>query len=120
MIEYRTWITRKDLKREPEKVFLFGDNLQRKGFGGQAKEMRGEPNAIGIVTKKKPSNSPDAFLSDDDYESNCDIIDADFAQIPREKIIVIPASGIGTGLARMVEKAPRTFEYLQRKLKELE
>lgn len=43
MIEYRDHITRAMLRAEPEKLFVFGDNFVRTGFGGQAKEMRGEP-----------------------------------------------------------------------------
>lgn len=42
------YIKRQDLKSNPNTQYLFGDNLKRSGFGGQAKEMRGEPNAIGI------------------------------------------------------------------------
>jgi hypothetical protein len=49
------WLTRKDLRRRPDIIFLFRDNLEQRGFGGQAKAMRGEPNAIGIPTDKKPT-----------------------------------------------------------------
>jgi len=49
-------ITRQMLRAEPGTLWVFGDNLQRKGLGGQAKEMRGEPNAIGIPTKKGSSS----------------------------------------------------------------
>jgi len=55
-------IYRKDLKNNPDVLYLFGDNLVQKGFGGQAKEMRGEPNAEGIPTKKLPSMEAKAFL----------------------------------------------------------
>ena len=34
----------KDLKNNPNKIFVFGDNLKRKGEGGQA-IIRGEENA---------------------------------------------------------------------------
>lgn len=50
-------------------IYLFGDNLLRKGLGGQAKEMRGEPNTLGIVSKKYPSNSLSSFYSDGDFYS---------------------------------------------------
>ena len=49
------WITREELQRHPELIFVFGDNMLRKGFGGQAKEMRGEPNAVGVPVKWRPS-----------------------------------------------------------------
>jgi hypothetical protein len=51
---FQEWITRKDLRENPDKRYVFGDNVERRGYGGQAKEMRGEPNAIGVVTKWAP------------------------------------------------------------------
>lgn len=119
-VEKWNFITREDCRRNPDKIFLFGDNLERAGFGGQAKEMRGEVNAIGIPTKKKPSNSPDSFFSDDEFEQNRQAITKAFASIPKNKTIVVPAAGLGTGLAKLSQRAPRTFEFLQEKLKELE
>jgi len=113
-------IVRSDLQANPDVIYLFGDNLLQKGLGGQAKEMRGEPNAIGIPTKKAPNNNASAFMTDDEYDSNVQAIDQAFAQIPVGKKIVIPSAGLGTGLARLEEKAPRTFAYLQQKLSELE
>ena len=71
MIVYRTdkIITRDKVKENPDVLYLFGDNLLRKGLGGQAKEMRGEPNTLGIVSKKYPSNNKDSFYTDDDFYS---------------------------------------------------
>ncbi len=40
------------------------DSVQRHGLAGQAKEMRGEPNAIGVATKWAPSTNPKAFFDD--------------------------------------------------------
>ena len=59
MIVYRTdkVITRDKIKENPDVLYLFGDNLLRKGLGGQAKEMRGEPNTLGIVSKKYRNES---------------------------------------------------------------
>jgi hypothetical protein len=44
-------ITREMVRADPSTVFVFGDNMARNGLAGQAKEMRGEPNAIGVPTK---------------------------------------------------------------------
>ena len=118
-IIYQNFITRQDLKANPDKVYLFGDNLQKQGLGGQAKEMRGEPNAIGIPTKKKPSNSDDSFMSDLEYNENVIAIDEAFNKIPIDKTIVIPSAGLGTGLAKLDIRAPKTFSYLQTRLKQL-
>jgi len=35
-IEYRKLITRPMLQQAPETLFVFGDNMLRKGLGGQA------------------------------------------------------------------------------------
>lgn len=112
---------REDLRNNPGVVYLFGDNCKRIGLGGQAKEMRGEPNAIGIVTKLTPW----LFMSDDIYDYNVHEISLDFNEVYKAidaetgKIVVIPADGIGTGLADLKNKAPRTYEYLQQCLESL-
>lgn len=98
-------------------VYLFGDNLTGKGYGGQAKQMRGEPNAIGIPTKKKPSMTDDAFFSDDDMKANNRAIDQAFASIPGDiQVVIIPFDGIGTGLAKLEARAPLTFQHLNGKM----
>jgi hypothetical protein len=51
-------IYRRDLRANPESLYLFGDNTKRVGIGGQAREMRGEPNAVGIATKNAPGSYP--------------------------------------------------------------
>jgi uncharacterized phage-like protein YoqJ len=118
-IEIRERITRQDLRAEPDKIFLFGDNLKQAGYGGQAKEMRGEKNAAGIPTKKEPNNKAESFFTDKEFDANKKAIDEAFSKIPPGKPIVIPRGGIGTGLARLEEKAPQTFAYLNAKLSEI-
>ena len=113
-------ITRDLIKRSPKVIFLFGDNLLGKGFGGQAREMRGEPNVVGIPTKKAPSMNPAAFFNDAEFEDNKRAIDRAFARIPDGWAIVIPSAGIGTGLAQLEQRAPRTSEYLQTRLHKLQ
>lgn len=118
-VELRPLITRQMLRNEPDKIFLFGDNLLRSGLGGQAAEMRGEPNAIGIPTKRAPNMRPESFFSDDDYINNIKSIDDAIGSIPPDKIIVMPQDGLGTGRAKLQQKAPKTYAYLQNKLNEL-
>ncbi|HMS38823.1 MAG TPA: hypothetical protein PKE69_01260 [Pyrinomonadaceae bacterium] len=118
-IEIRDHITRDDVRAEKDKIFLFGDNLAQKGFGGQAKEMRGEENSLGIPTKKLPSNSKDAFFTDKEFAANIKAIDEAFGKIPPDKVVVIPKAGLGTGLAGLEEKAPQTFAYLNEKLADI-
>lgn len=121
-VERMKWITREIVRANPFKIFLFGDNVDRFGLGGQAREMRGEPNAIGIVTKHSPTRSESAYMSDKDFADNCKLIDRDFRRIGdfHFEIVVIPSDGIGTGLAELDKRAPKTFAYLQQKLADLE
>ena len=97
-VERRQFITREYVRANRDKLFLFGDNLERRGFGGQAAAMRREPNAIGIPTKKSPSYRDDAFFSDEEFEQNKASIDAAFAEIMNAvtdsiRVIVIPSDG---------------------------
>ena len=118
-IEKLRFITREYVRANADKIFLFGDNLLRKGYGGQAGAMRDEPNAVGIPTKKKPSNAPDAFFSDTEFGQNKNAIDLAFSELDgraKGKVIVIPAAGLGTGLADLQNRAPKTFQYLERRL----
>lgn len=121
-IERPKWILRSYLKKNPEKLFLFGDNMLRRGYGGQAKEMRGEDNAVGIPTKWAPGTSPKDYFGDKDFDLIKNVIDAAIMDIINRKpeVIVIPRMGIGTGLAKMDEKAPDIFRYLQEQLQRLE
>ncbi|MBX3291042.1 MAG: hypothetical protein KF855_17160 [Acidobacteria bacterium] len=123
-IERMQFITREYVRANRDKLFLFGDNLEQRGFGGQAAAMRGEPNALGIPTKKNPSYKAGAFFSDDEFEQNKTVIDAAFAEVIKAvtdsiHVIVVPSDGLGTGRAKLDKQAPRTFAYLQKRLAEL-
>ena len=118
-------ISREYVRANRDKLFLFGDNLERRGFGGQARSMRGEPNAIGIPTKKSPSYEDAAFFTDKEFEQNKVAIDRAFAEIAQKaasfetQVIVIPSNGLGTGRAQLKRRSARTFAYLQSRLAEL-
>lgn len=118
-IEIWQRIIRADVRANLDKIFIFGDNLAGQGFGGQAKEMRGEENAVGIPTKKAPDNKSQSFFSDQEFAENKRAIDEAFGKLPPDKIVVLPKNGIGTGLARLEEKAPQTFAYLNEKFAEI-
>lgn len=119
-IRYERHITRDMLRGEPETLFVFGDNLRRAGLGGQAKEMRGEPNAIGIPTKREPSMHPVAFFQDGDLDAYLDARAHDLYRLVRHLrdggTIVMPAEGIGTGRARLHQTAPAVWRQLQEDL----
>ncbi|QJA43078.1 hypothetical protein [Phaeobacter phage MD18] len=117
------FIFRSDLQSNPDVKYLFGDNLVRQGLGGQAKEMRGEPNAIGVATKRTPSNRPGEFFSDEDYDQNVGQMDKDLEpardHLRKGGILVIPEDGLGTGLSELPQRAPRTNAALVEMLEEL-
>lgn len=116
-IIYKKYITRNDLKSNPTKIFVFGDNDERFGFGGQAKEMRGERNAVGIRVKKSPSMQPYAFYTDEEYDHNIKKIQEDLLTLEylaNNKTIVFPENGIGTGLAGLGQHAPKTYVFLNK------
>lgn len=119
------FITRFDIQTNPNQIYIFGDNDARTGYGGQAQEMRGEPNSIGIRVKKLPDNDPASFYTDDEYSNNVQKINQDINLIRKNailkgKTIVIPEDGIGTGYAHLQKTAPKTFKFLTSVIKYLE
>ncbi len=94
--------------------------MQRKGRKGQAAEMRGEPNAVGIPTKWLPATTEDAYFSDDAWRSHevKSAIEDAFkkleAHLASGRDIILPADGIGTGLAELSTRAPRLFARLEK------
>lgn len=109
-----------DTKSNPDKIYVFGDNTERIGTAGQA-SIRNSVNSVGIATKLIPSNNVGSFMTDNDFENNKNIIDKDINKLidkSDEKIIVFPKDGLGTGLAKLKEKAPKTYQYLKEQLLE--
>lgn len=117
-------ITRDDVQNRRSAVFVFGDNMQRKGFGGQAKAMRGEPNSIGVPTKWAPNTHDSSYFSDHDFDRVRDAIDEAFRKIwllQRQGLdVVIPTDGLGTGLALLPTRAPRIHRYIEEHIAALE
>jgi len=118
--EFKDFITRDEVRNNRDKLYVFGDNLLGVGYGGQAKEMRGEWNTIGIPTKKSPSE----FFSDNDYDEIVPLINIRFEVIwyylrRYEYTIVIPQAGIGTGLADLSNKAPKIWAVVKENLEKL-
>lgn len=114
-VERQEWITREDLRANPDKVYVFGDNVERRGYGGQAKEMRGEPNAIGVVTKWAPSMSSRGFF--DDTRECRELVEHDLARVQKAldegRTVVVPKDGIGTGLSRLPFVAPKLDRFIK-------
>ena len=119
------FISRADLQNNPEYLYLFGDNLSRWGKAGQAQEMRGEPNAFGIATKRSISRGyPYDYFFDGDQDAY-EYIEADFDKLEyvlssgKYKAVVVPSQGLGTGLARLPQNAPRLYKYIADRIERL-
>lgn len=117
MLRTVRFITREMLRSEPGTLFVFGDNMIGRGFGGQAKAMRGEPNAVGIPTKLLPGMRSADFFRDEDFERAKPKIDAAFVRLFSHAAlggdIVWPEDGIGTGLAQLAARAPKIWKLIE-------
>lgn len=120
---YTQMWTKEACAKYSDKLFVFGDNTQRNGTGGQA-VIRKCINSIGVATKFLPSTAEDAFFSDKDYIAIKPIIDRDILEIKLKFFtnnydkLVLGKDGYGTGYAKLYEKAPLIFQYLNKRLKE--
>lgn len=100
-------------------LYVYGDNDQHSGYGGQA-VIRGLFNAAGIPTKKAPSRHPTSYYSDTEFEENVEKINAACAMIITAvqrwgfTRVVFPENGFGTGLAHLSQRAPNTYAALNR------
>jgi hypothetical protein len=113
-IHRQSRVYRADLEANPNALYIFGDNTERQGLGGQAGEMRGESNAHGIAT----CQGPGLPFSDETYSQNCQVIMDDMIALTERMdsggytLVVFPLDGIGTGIANIAEAAPRTSKFL--------
>ena len=107
-----------DVKSNPDKIYVFGNNVNDTGKKGQA-IIRDNENAFGIVTKMKPATDKSAYFYDTKLEANKKAIDIDIQEIKEDgRTVVFPKDGLGTGLAKLKEKAPKTYNYLKQRLLE--
>lgn len=109
--------TREEVAKDKDRIYIFGDNLIGKGTGGQAC-IRDLPNAFGIPTKKLPSMRENSFFSDEEFEKNKEAIDAAIARLPKGKDWIYNPE-IGSGLAEMPKRCPKTYRYLLERLRAL-
>lgn len=113
-------ITRDFVRKHPHAIFVFGDNTHRTGSRGQAGEMRGEPNAIGVATKFAPGRAPGDYFEDDHWASRKalnDDIDLVQAAFNAGKTIYVPRDGLGTGLSELPQRAPGLYGLLVERFK---
>lgn len=108
-IEYTDNLSVKMCRESPHKIFVFGDNLAGFGEAGQA-VIRKEPNAFGIPTKRYPSTHIGAYFKDSDCEKE-HVLNAlrVLYSSGKNRTIVFPSKGIGSGMAKMPQYSPRIF-----------
>ena len=115
--------TREEARKHIDRLYLFGDNLAGWGNKGQAC-IRGLANARGVPTKRRPSDEPNAFFNDRDFRDVAELIDEAFdAADTHLKVggdVVIPADGLGTGLAQLQTRAPSILAYIEDNIRGLE
>lgn len=112
MILFQKRIYRADLQANREWTYVFGDNYERVGLGGQAGEMRGEPNAFGLVTKWHPGMASGDFFYDSEMQDVLALWRPAFEVLKARSYVVLPLDGVGTGLAQLPTRAPKLYIWL--------
>ena len=100
MAKYENFIVTKDfLDKNPNAVFVFGDNLRRVGYGGAA-ALRDHPQTYGFITKKNPDNMDESFFRPESYRIDFNVQSIELQMVIEnnpDKIYYI--SQLGGGLA---------------------
>lgn len=114
------------VRAHPDTLFVFNDNMQRSGGAPLAREIRGEPNAVGIPTKREPANREGSYFNNSDLDDPA-VRGAIHAALDRlqEHLdnggnVVLPAEGIGVGLSGLKDHAPLIYRMVNGRLQELE
>ncbi len=67
-----------------------------------------------FLLKKRPNNLLSSFYTDDEYDENKRKIKAAIREL-KEKLkdydgVIVPKHGLGTGLAQLDKRAPKTYK----------
>jgi hypothetical protein len=131
ILPYEGIWTRTEVEADPENIYVFGDNLAdaETGYVPSVTQavIRGLPNAFGIITKIDRKLSQESFLNDINFGQYRfylhNIIFILRNKLKAGKNVYIPMRDgqilLGTGKAKMPEKAPMCFELLCNAFKEL-
>jgi len=102
---------------EPSALFVFADNDTHMGNAGLAC-IRNCTNAMGIPLRKSTSWDKTSYYLDSEQKQNEQKISKAIQDIKdrvsKDKMtkIYFPATGLGTGLAMLIDCAPKTFAFL--------
>jgi hypothetical protein len=104
-------------------LFAFDDDEMRMTDDALAGQCRGEPNAVGIRTRRTPGPEAAATWRDNELAQHQAMLDEDFSLliswVEAGGPVFLPKAGLGMLQPRLVDTAPRTFLFLQKKVKEL-
>ena len=124
-IEVQQLFSVEDCLANPNKLYIFGDNLLGVGKGGQA-IIRDCPNTFGVPTKKLPSMGNKDFFSDKGTEEeeirHClntlyrywvtGVFYSTNYTRSKLPILVFPNNGLGTGLSQMPTRSPKLYKLM--------
>lgn len=92
-------VTQQYLDDNPTAIFVFGDNLLRRGVGGAAR-LRHHPQALGFITKKSPKYTDESYYTPEEYKEVFDkelkFLSNMISDCPDKTFLISP---IGSGLA---------------------
>lgn len=112
-------ISKADVMVNRHVIFLFGDSARRSGGMGElASILRGQPNAWGIIVKRSPTMTNNAFLRDQDlpwWEKEVEPVFRRIGEaLENGLMVVLPAQGIASRSAQLAFRAPLIYKALQR------
>lgn len=118
--KFMGWYTPELLEKNPDTIFVFGDNSRRIGRGGQA-IIRGAPNALGIVTKRVGDMARGSFFEENNAADRKAVEDdlAKLEAVLKEgKNVIIPVSrqtgtiSLGLERAQLPQRAPSLYALI--------
>ena len=119
-------VTKEAMRQRPDDLFVFEDNMARRGSRGQAREMRGEPNALGIPASWDPKGGQGASFSDADWDKPnvrravTSAIDQIERAVADGQTVVVPSDGVGAGQGKLAQNAPAIARFIDERLKAIE
>lgn len=112
--------SREEIQANPHIYYVFGDNLTKKGYGGQAAAARDEPNTIGIPTKASPEKP---LVDEVDLMMAVLASKAAFSHMENLLglgcVIIWPMDGVGTGLADLQNIQPKFLDWINLNIRRL-
>ncbi len=104
-------------------LFAFDDDETRQFDVGMAGQCRGEVNVIGVRVRRGPGTDVNDLWRDNDIARYQQFLDEDFALliswVEAGGPVFLPKAGLGMTPPRLVDAAPHTYLFLQKKIREL-